>query len=134
MVAVLYCMYSAFSSTIYFVVGSILIGYCLLFLIPVAAYLTAVVPVYDNKVYGNLKTAFGVFMRSFFLSVGVMILLLLPYLLQLIPNIICHIAFRIILSLISGAVMLIWFLFAFSRFDIIINVEQHPELFNKGLN
>lgn len=132
-VAVLYCIYSASSSTVYMVVGSLLLGYCAIFLIPVAAYLTSVIAVYDNKFYGNIKTAFGVFMRSFFRSVGVIILLILPYMLQLIPSVACHIAFRIVLSLLSGVIMFIWFLFAFSRFDVIINAEQHPELFGKGL-
>lgn len=131
--AISYLVYESSSSSVYLVTGSILIGYSLLFLVPVAAYLTAVIAVYDNRFYGNIKTALGVFIRSFFRSVGIIILLLLPYCLQLIPNIICHIVFRVVLSLLSGSIMFIWFLCAFSRFDEIINAEQHPELFGRGL-
>lgn len=130
-VAILYCLNSASVR----ILGDILFGYSLIFLIPLGLYMTVVIAVYSNRLFGNLKTSFSVLIRGIFRSIGIVILLIIPFIFQLIPyfGVVVHIVSRCVTSLAFGVIALIWVLFALSRFDVLINYEQHPELVGKGL-
>lgn len=101
--------------------------------VPILAYTSTAIPVYSNKFLQNIRLSATVFFKSSLKTLVTLICCFIPFAVQMIPNFLCHIIGRIVSTFISPIIMLLWYLFAFSKFDEYINVFNFPELVDKGV-
>ncbi len=101
--------------------------------IPTAAFMVVCITVYSNKFHRQLTTAFGLVIRKPFKNLLVLALCLAVYLLELIPGLYTMIVVRLVVSILSPFVYLIWHLYSLNHLDEFINKEYFPELVGKGL-
>lgn len=101
--------------------------------VPTLAYTLVSVSLYDNSLIGHIKLgAVMAFKSPLLKSFGMLALLLLPFSLAIVPNIVCHIIGRLIGSFCLPVVLLAWYLFALDRFDEVVNKTKFPELVGRG--
>lgn len=120
-------------------VGVIISVLMVVLCVPVALLMSVSIPVYGNKFRQNIRVCFTVYLKHPFKIIGTAILCLLIYIPQSLPlfgaaMFYVHLAFRIIAPLIGGIIYLIWFLFAMSQFDIVINKKHFPSLIDRGIS
>ena len=105
----------------------------LLLIFPLCALMVAAIPVYSNNWIGNLKVALTIYAKAPIKTLAVLLGTFLIFFLAFTPNFYFHIFGRITASLFLPVSLLGWILFCHSRFDRYINVNEHPELVNKGI-
>ena len=119
-------------------VGIIVSVISVLLIAPAAMYMLVAVCVYGNKFRHNIRLGFVMYFKHPFKTLGVCLACVAIFIPQIIPLfspalVYAHIIFRIVSSLLSGIILLIWFLFAMSLFDKDINSKHFPELVDRGV-
>ena len=100
--------------------------------VPTLAYTLVSVSLYDNSLIGHIKLGAVMAFKAPLKSFGMLALLVLPFSLAIVPNIVCHIIGRLIGSFCLPVVLLAWYLFALDRFDKVVNKTKFPELVGRG--
>ncbi len=100
--------------------------------IPTAAYSVVSISLYDHTLVGHIKLGAVMVSKAPIKTLRTLVLVLLPFAFQLLPNIYCHIIGRVLGSLCAPISMLAWYLFALDRFDEFVNRSKFPELVGKG--
>lgn len=100
---------------------------------PLAAFLTAIIAVYDLHFSECLKYALLLYGKNAPKTLLTASICFLPFIPQMLPNIYCHTIGRLVSSLAIPFVMLAWFLFTFSCLDRNINRDRYPDLVDRGL-
>ncbi len=108
------------------------VGLALLLGLPIAAYTAVCISIYNNKLFGNMKIGFVVFVKAPFKTLLALALCSLPLLPQFIPNMYCHIFGGLIGCILFPLVMLAWYLFASDQLDEYVNRAHFPSLAGKG--
>lgn len=121
------------SFTVMWYLGAVLSVISVLVFAPAEAYMTVAIPIYGNRFTKNASIGFMMYFKHPFKSLGILILLFIPFAIQMIPNLVCHLVGRILSSLLAGIIYLIWFLVSSNWYDKIINENQAPELVAKGV-
>lgn len=112
---------------------------CALILGPVGAFMTVTISVYGISFFKNVRYAIILFKKNFFKTLGVCALFFLPFLVQMVLQVLIpqYFSVTIILKAITCLaipfIMLGWFLYAYNCLDKSINKDYFPELVNKGL-
>lgn len=101
--------------------------------LPVWAYLSVAVAVYDNTFAQNFRLSFAVYAKSPVRTLLVLAAVCAPGLVSLIPNLICHLAGRLAGALLCPLTALLWMLFTLDRLDRDINPVYFPEQVGRGL-
>ena len=106
---------------------------CLLVLAPLCAYMGVCAAVYQVRFSQLVRYAAILYGKNIFPTLLACLVCALPYLVQCVPNLLCHAAGRVISTLLTPTVMLGWFLFSFDRLDVCINRDWFPELVGRGI-
>ncbi len=103
-----------------------------IFLVPPAMYAAVNMSVYQNSFRQNVKIGFALYAKRLWKTILAVICCAVPFVVQMIPNLICLIVGRIISSVVLPLVMLGWWLFAYNGLDELINPKFAPDLVGKG--
>ena len=109
------------------------LGIFLLLLFPLCCFMLAAIPIYSSNWGGNLKAALLVYSKAPLKTLTVILGLGALWILSFVPNLYLRIFGRIIASLLMPTSLLVWTLFCYSQFDQHININEHPDLINKGI-
>ncbi len=113
--------------------GMIFTAVFILLFVPIFAYMTTSIPTYNNKFLQNLRLSVTVFFKSPLKCIITLLCCFLPFVVQMIPNFLCHLIGRLVSTIISPTIMLLWYLFSLNKFDKYINAEHFPELVDRGI-
>ena len=111
----------------------IFVGLTLIFAVPILAITSIVIPTYSNSFIVNIKVAISLFLKNPFKVLGVIILSSLIYIPYIIPDFYTHLFGRIIATILTPFIILIFYLVCLNMFDKTINTRQFPEFVGKGL-
>ncbi len=100
--------------------------------IPTAAYAVVQISVYSNRFGRNLLIGLVVAAKSYGKTLLAIVCCLLPFGLQLLPNLLAQIVGCVLGSMTAPYIFLAWFLFASNQLDRCINADQFPELVGRG--
>lgn len=119
-------------------VGIILTVVSIILFAPAAMFMIIAISIYGNKFGHNARLGFLLYVKHPFKTIAMFLVCIVVFIPQYIPmfNVsLCtvHIVFRIISSLLSGVILLIWFLFASYLLDKDINPKHHPDLIDRGV-
>ncbi len=104
----------------------------ILFGIPTAAYVSALIPIYGNRFSTNLKIGFGLSAKHPVKTFLALIISAIPFALSFIPVFICNIIGIFVGSFVSPFVMLGFFLHSYNIFDVEINKGEYAHLKGRG--
>lgn len=109
------------------------IGVTLAVVLPVCGIYLAMIPVYSNSVKQYVAISLAIYLKSLFRTLGACLGCALIVVPVLVPLMLFHIAGPLVTSLLIPFVLLIWFLYCSSQFDLHINPQYYPELMNRGV-
>lgn len=104
-----------------------------LVLVPVSAYMTVCIPVYSNTFRQNLRLGAVLYTQCIWKTLAVLVAFGVLFVTYWIPNFYCHLAGRMITSVLIPFLMLGWYLFAFGVLDRNVNPRFFPELVGRGI-
>lgn len=111
----------------------IFLGFTIIFILPILAITSILIPTYNNTFFTNIKIAVSLFLKNPFKVLGVMILCSLIYIPYFIPDFYTHIFGRLLATIFTPFVVLIFYLVCLNMFDKTINSRQFPEAVGRGL-
>lgn len=100
---------------------------------PIWAYMVVLIGLYNNSFRQNLRVAAAVYARTIGSTILTLVAVVSVLLVGLIPNMICHLAGRVLGMLLLPVSLLIWTLFVYEQLDRYINPHFFPELVGRGL-
>lgn len=101
--------------------------------IPVAAYMTACIPVYTNRFGQNFRLGLVLFLKTPGRTLVTLVCIGAAFITFLLPNFYCNIVGRLLVSLLIPVILLIWVLFSYEKLDKDINPAFFPELVGRGM-
>lgn len=109
-------------------------GIFVFIIIPILLFSMSQSTTYKMNIFITLKNGFVFYFKSLGWCLLFALLFLIPLGISFIPNIIIRVVILVpVLLLICPIYWLIWRLFTVSKFDIIINKENYPEIYRLGL-
>lgn len=109
------------------------LGLFLLLIFPLCALMMAAIPVYSNSWIGNFKVALMIYAKAPVKILAALFGMCALWILSFIPIFYFQIFGRIIAGLLTPVSLFAWMLFCYSQFDRYININEHPDLINKGI-
>ncbi len=100
--------------------------------LPMAGYSLVSISIYSNKLGQNLLTGLALMAKSPLKTLGAAALCLLPFAVQLVPNIWAHLLGGALGCICTPFILLAWFLFSSNRLDQQLNEKFFPELVGRG--
>ncbi len=100
---------------------------------PIFAYTAVIVTIYKTNILKALMTALVLYIKAPFKTALAMIICMLPFVIQIIPIVICHLIGRIIACFLTPIVFLGWYLFCLNQLDKYVNKQNYPTIVGKGL-
>ena len=104
-----------------------------LIFLPVFGYMLAVIPIYNNSFFKNMKICVFVYVKTPLKSLFAMTCVLLPFLPSMSTNVYWNLGGTTIAALLSPCLLLGLKLFCYNQLDKFINQTHFPELVGKGV-
>ena len=113
----------------------IALGLLIFLVAPLVACSMIVIAVYNNRLWGNLRLAAYVYLKTPLKAVGAMLLAFgLSVVVWVIPHLQLHLIGSLPAMMVFTLGLLGWMLFAFNQLDKHYNAEQYPEIVGRGVN
>ncbi len=100
--------------------------------LPIAGYALVCIGIYSNRLSQNLLTGFALMAKHPLKTLAVTALCLLPFAVQLLPNLVAHLLGGILGCMCTPFLLLAWFLHTSDLLDRDLNHKFFPELVGRG--
>lgn len=107
-------------------VATVLLG------IPIAAYMTACIPVYANTFGQNIRLGLVLFLKAPARTLGALLCTGAVFVTYMVPNFYCNLVGRLLVSVLVPVLMQAWFLYSYNKLDKYVNPRFYPELVGRG--
>ena len=109
-------------------------GIFILIVVPIFLFSMSQTTTYKMSIFTTIKNGFVLYFKSIGWSLLFALFFAIPIAISFFTNIIAPtIILGLVILLVSPVYWLIWRLFSVSRFDILINKDNYPEIYRKGL-